>query len=197
MPTRKGSAITRCPYIYNGCTVTISLRICLILQTYDCTPVLLLSDWAIVPIVFPIRPVIHRSPFQANSLLFNSYRPQHICMPLLMTQILSSWPDLPTFSFMAYAQPCLYINDQYFNSQALSLTWFPIQCSWKLPSVTSSLSSKLRVVSSSTRDFYLFDTHHYKFNLVQVILSRLLGALTSRLQYWLIDLCVLIVPSTL
>ena len=42
----------------------------------------------------------------------------------------------------------------------------------------SSLTSKLRVVSSSTRDFYLFNTRHYKFILVQVILSRLLGALT-------------------
>ena len=107
------------------------------------------------PIVFQIRLVIYCSPLLANSLLFDSYRPQHICTPLLTLQILSSWPVLPTFSFMACVRPCLYINDQYFDSQALSLTWFPIQRSWKLPSVTSSLTSKLWVVSSSTRDALL------------------------------------------
>ena len=50
--------------------------------------------------------------------------------------------------------------------------------------MTSSLSSKLRVISSSTRDFYLFNTHHYKFYLVQVILSRLLGPLTQTHLQW-------------
>ena len=105
--------------------------------------------------------------------MFDSYRLQHVCVPLLTLQILSSWPDIPTLRLMAYAWLCLYINNLYLDSQALSWTWFPIQHSWKLPRVTSLLSSKLWVVSSSTRDSLLVWYSPPKFNLVQVILSRL------------------------
>ena len=122
--------------------------------------------------------------------MFDLYRLQHVCAPLLTTQILSSWPDLPTLSFMACAQPCLYINDQYFDSQALSLTWFPINVLESSPVWPPLYLSKRRVVFSSTRDFYLSE---YSPLQVQLSTSRTIKACWA-LTPWLDSLTMYALP---
>ena len=52
-----------------------------------------------------------------------------------MSQTGPSWPELPTLVIVTCAPTCLYISALYFDSQALSLTWFSISTFLKAPLV--------------------------------------------------------------
>jgi len=102
-----------------------------------------------------------------HSLLFNSYRPQHLSADLHTLQTDPSWPDVPTLVTMARARPCLYISALYFDSQALSLTWFSISMflkaslvpSLSLISYISHSESSLVTLETSTPSKYLPPVH--------------------------------------
>jgi len=81
--------------------------------------------------------------------LFNSYRPQHLSVDIMTIQIAPPLPVVTLLVFLVCVQTCLYISTLYFDSQALSLTWFPIQL-LSIPSKVPLLPTLLWVISSTT-----------------------------------------------